>query len=105
MKKLAVPSILFVVLLFALGVTVEAQQPTKVHRIGFLDPSTASGMAGLLEAFREELIKLGWIEGKNITIEYRFAELKPERLPELAAGLGRLKVALIVCREGPPARG
>jgi putative tryptophan/tyrosine transport system substrate-binding protein len=82
----------------------DAQQPTKVPRIGFLDPSTASGMAGLLEAFREELIKLGWIEGKNITIEYRFAELKPERLPELAADLVRLKVDLIVATGGPPAR-
>src|SRR5262249_27690216 len=105
MKKVAVPSILFVVLLVALGVTVEAQQPTKVHRIGFLDPSTASGVAGLLEAFREELIKLGWIEGKNITIEYRFAEVKPERLHERAADLGRLKVDLIVATGGPPARG
>jgi len=103
MKKLAVPSILFVVLLFALGVTVEAQQPTKVHRIGFLDPSTASGMAGLLEAFRQELSKLGWIEGKNITIEYRFAEQKPERLSEIAADLVRLKVDLIVATGGPPA--
>ena len=45
-------------------------------RIGFLDNSTASGSAVLLEAFRQELSKLGWIEGKNITIEYRFAEQK-----------------------------
>jgi putative ABC transport system substrate-binding protein len=81
-----------------------AQQLGKIPRIGFLDPSTASGMAGLLEAFREELIKLGWIEGKNITIEYRFAEVKPERLPELAADLVRLKVDLIVVTGGPPAR-
>ncbi len=49
-----------------------------------------------VEAFRQELSKLGWIEGKNITIEYRFAEQKPERLPELAADLVRLKVDLIV---------
>ena len=48
----------------------------KIFRIGFLDPSTASGSADLLEAFRQELSKLGWIEGKNITIEYRFAEQK-----------------------------
>ncbi len=53
-------------------------------------------MAVLVEAFRQELSKLGWIEGKNITIEYRFAEQKPERLPELAADLVRLKVDLIV---------
>ena len=53
-------------------------------------------MAVLLDAFRQELSKLGWIEGKNITIEYRFAEQKNERLPELVADLVRLKVDLIV---------
>src|SRR5262247_3201813 len=79
----------------------EAQQPAKVFRIGFLDASTASGMAVLVEAFRQELSKLGWIEGKNITIEYRFAEQKPERAPELAADLVRLKVDLIVVTGGP----
>ena len=56
----------------------EAQQPGKVFRIGFLDSSTASGSAVLVEAFRQELRKLGWIEGKNITIEYRFAENKSQ---------------------------
>src|ERR1051326_8514138 len=56
-----------------------------------------------LDAFRQELTKLGWTEGKNITIEYRFAEQKPERLPELAADLVRLKVDLIVATAGPPA--
>ena len=74
----------------------QAQQPAKVPRIGFLDKSTASGSAVLVDAFRQELSKLGWIEGKNITIEYRFAEQKNERLPELAADLVRLKVDLIV---------
>jgi putative tryptophan/tyrosine transport system substrate-binding protein len=78
----------------------EAQQTRKVARIGFLDPSTASSMAGLLEAFRQELSKLGWIEGKNIIVEYRFAEQKNERLPELAADLVRLKVDLIVTSGG-----
>ncbi len=56
-----------------------------------------------MEAFRQELSKLGWIEGKNITIEYRFAEQKTERLPELAADLVRLKVDLIVATGVPPA--
>ena len=74
----------------------DAQQTGKISRIGFLDKSTASGSAVLVEAFRQELSKLGWIEGKNITIEYRFAEQKTERLPELAADLVRLKVDLIV---------
>ena len=73
-----------------------AQQTGKIFRIGFLDTSTASGMAGLLEAFRQELTKLGWIEGKNIAIEYRFAEQKTERLPELAAELVHLKIDLFV---------
>ena len=77
-----------------------AQQAGKVFRIGFLDNSTASGSAVLVEAFRQELNKLGWIEGKNITIEYRFAEQKLERLLELAAGLVRLKVDLIVVSGG-----
>ena len=56
-----------------------------------------------MDAFRQELSKLGWIEGKNITIEYRFAEQKHERLPELAADLVRLKVDLIVVSGTPSA--
>jgi putative ABC transport system substrate-binding protein len=78
-------------------------QPAKVARIGYLDPSTASGSAVLLDAFRQELSKLGWIEGKNMTIEYRFADQKNERLPELAADLVRLRVDLIVVASTPPA--
>jgi ABC-type uncharacterized transport system substrate-binding protein len=82
----------------------EAQQPGKVFRIGFLDASTASGSAVLVKAFLQELTKLGWIEGKNIAIEYRFAENKgPERVKELAADLVRLKVDLIVVNGEPSA--
>jgi putative ABC transport system substrate-binding protein len=98
-----VPSILVAVVLRALGVIADAQQTGKVPRIGFLDSSTASGSAVLREAFRQELRKLGWIEGKNLMIEYRFAEQKPERLPELAAELVRLKVDLIVVFGGAEA--
>src|SRR5215831_11662148 len=90
LKKTALGSILFAGALLAVAVTVQAQ------RIGYLEYSTASGSAVLLDAFRRELSKLGWIEGKNITIEYRFAEQKNEHLPELAADLVRLKVDLIV---------
>jgi putative ABC transport system substrate-binding protein len=90
-------------LLFTLCLPASAQQPTKVPRIGYLDNSTASGVTVFLEAFRQELSKLGWIEGKNITIEYRFAEQKNERLPELVADLVRLKVDLIVVISGPAA--
>jgi putative tryptophan/tyrosine transport system substrate-binding protein len=85
-----------VALLFALCGSVDAQQQGKIFRIGFLDNSTASGSDFLVKAFRQELSKLGWIEGKNITIDYRFAEQKTERLPELAADLVRLKVDVIV---------
>src|SRR5687768_4597317 len=54
------------------GAEASAQQTGKLFRVGFLDPSNASGIAVLLDAFRQELSKLGWIEGKNITLEYRF---------------------------------
>src|SRR5262249_36538065 len=90
-----------VTLVLTAGTFAEAQQTGKVPRIGFLDNSAASGMAVLLDAFRQELGKLGWIEGKNVAIEYRFAEHKNERLPELAAELVRLKVDLIVTSGGP----
>ena len=91
---------------FALGTLLSSLRRSsqkKVPRIGYLDPSNASGSAVLVDAFRQELTKLGWIEGKNITIEYRFAEQKPERLPELAAELVRLKVDLIVTSGTPSA--
>jgi ABC-type uncharacterized transport system substrate-binding protein len=90
-------------ILVALCAPASAQQPGKIFRIGYLDPSTSSGSAVLLDAFRQELSKLGWIEGKNIAIEYRFAEQKPERLRELAADLARLKVDLIMVSGTPPA--
>jgi putative ABC transport system substrate-binding protein len=97
MKKAAVTSVLIAVVLLAVAVIAEAQQPAKIPRIGFLDSSTASGSAVLVDAFRQELSKLGWIEGKNITIEYRFAEGKgADRLQEHAADLLRLKVDVIV---------
>ena len=85
------------------GAVAHAQQTGKVPRIGFLDSSTASGSAVLVDAFRQELSKLGRIEGKNLTIEYRFAEqnLGPDRLRELAAELVRLKVDLIVVYRYP----
>ncbi|MBI2181281.1 MAG: ABC transporter substrate-binding protein [Deltaproteobacteria bacterium] len=94
----------FCSMLLALPIPAWAQQTGKVFRIGILDPSTASGSAVFWEGLRQELSKLGWIEGKNIAIEYRFAENKgPEPLPELAADLVRLKVDLIVVAGTPPA--
>jgi putative ABC transport system substrate-binding protein len=83
-------------MLFALSFSVHAQQTGKVPRIGYLDLSTASASAVRLEAFWQDMRKLGWIEGKNITIEYRFAEGTTDRIPELVAELVRLKVDLIL---------
>jgi putative tryptophan/tyrosine transport system substrate-binding protein len=91
------------VVLFAFCVSAHAQPPGKIFRIGVLDNSTASSMAGLLEDFRQELSKLGWIEGKNFTFEGRFAEEKLERLPELTADLVRLKIDLMVVVGTPAA--
>lgn len=90
-------------LLIGLCLSAEAQQPAKIFRIGFLDISTAAGMAVVVNAFRQELSKLGWIEGKNISIEYRFSEGKLDRVRELAAELVRLKVDLIVASGAPAA--
>ena len=81
----------------------DAQQSGKIFRIGFLDVSTASGIAVNVDSFRQELSKLGWIEEKNITIEYRFAEGRNDSLPGLAAELVRLKVDLIVVTVVPAA--
>ena len=79
-----------------------AQQPGRIYRIGYLDPSTASSTSGLTEVFRQELNKRGWIEGKNIVIEYRFAELKSERQEILAEELLCWKADIIVAAGGAP---
>jgi putative tryptophan/tyrosine transport system substrate-binding protein len=82
--------------LFALCVPASAQQPKKVPRIGFLTTVSPSAIADRIEAFRQGLRELGYVEGKNIVIEYRYAEGKLDRLPALAAELVRLKVDVIV---------
>ena len=83
-------------LLIALSVSSEAQQPAGISRIGILIASSASFYSARVEAFRQRLRELGYVEGKNILIEYRYAEGKLERLPDLAAELVRLKVDVIV---------
>src|SRR5262245_44295073 len=83
-------------MLFGLCSVVEAQQPTKVPRIGFLIGTFPSANAARIEAFRQGLRELGYVEGKNIVVEYRWAEGKFDRLPDLAAELVRLKVEVIV---------
>jgi putative ABC transport system substrate-binding protein len=101
MKKAAMPSILVAVVLLALGVIAEAQQPKKVSRIGFLGGASASFYAARTNAFRQGLKELGYTEGKNIDIEYRYAEGKFDRLPDLAAELVGLKVDVIVAAPTP----
>jgi putative ABC transport system substrate-binding protein len=82
-------------------VSAEAQQPTKIPRIGYLNATFPSDVSARIEAFRQGLRELGYVEGKNIVIEYRHAQGKFDRLPGLAAELVRLKVDLIVTG-GPP---
>ena len=96
MKKAAVPSILVVVVLLAVAVIAEAQQPTKIPRTAYLIGSYLSTMTARTEAFRQGLRELGYVEGKNIVIEWRSAEGKIDRLQALAAELERLKVDVIV---------
>src|SRR5215469_7590748 len=88
-------------LLFALCSPVAAQQPKKVPRIGFLGGASASFYAARTNAFRQGLHELGYTEGKNIDIEYRYAEGKFDRLPDLAAELVGLKVDVIVAAPTP----
>ncbi len=98
----------FVVTFAMCGAVVEAQQPAGIPRIGILIAASASFFSARVEAFRQRLRELGYVEGKNIVIEYRYAEGKLERLPDLAAELVRLKVDVIVtsgrgyfsCQEG-----
>ena len=85
------------------GAVVEAQQPAGIHRIGILSIS-GSVFPARVEAFRRRLRELGYIEGQNIVFEYRYAEGKQDRYPELAAELVRLKVDVLVTAGAPAAR-
>jgi putative ABC transport system substrate-binding protein len=96
MRKAGVLSILFVVVPLAVAVIADAQQTKKSPRIGYLTASTPTAQLPSSKALREGLRELGYIEGQNIAIEFRYAEEKPERLPALAAELVRLKVDVIV---------
>ena len=100
MKRAAVPSILFVVVLLAVAVIAEAQQPKKVPRIGHLSSGDSASESARSEAMRLALRERGYIEGQNIAIEYRYAEGKSDRFSELAAELVRLKVDIIVVAGG-----
>jgi putative ABC transport system substrate-binding protein len=87
--------------LLAAPLVTGAQQAGKVHRLGFLGGASASGYASQLAALRQGLRDLGYEEGRNLAIEYRWAEGKYDRLPALAAELVRLNVDLIVTHGTP----
>src|SRR5713226_1684133 len=91
-------------LLLALSIPAEAQQPKKVPRIGFLSALSPSALSAWTEAFRQGLRELGYVEGKTFVVEYRWAEGKIERLPDLATELVRLKVDVIVTSSAAPTR-
>jgi putative ABC transport system substrate-binding protein len=89
-------SILLIVAVVVVAAIAQAQQPAKIPRIGLLSPFSPSATALWHQAFLQGLRDLGWVEGKNISIEYRYAEGRRDRLPDLVADLVRLKVDIIV---------
>ena len=96
--------ILLIVAVLIVAALAQAQQPGKIPRIGFLSASSAAFISIRIEAFRNGLHELGYVEGKNIVIESRYADGKFERLPALAAELVRLKVDIIVSASPPVTR-
>ena len=96
MKRAAVPLILVVMMLLVVAAIADAQQPKKGPRIGYLTGSSPSADSTRIEAFGQGLRELRYVEGKNIVIEYRYAEGKLDRMTELAADLVRLNVEVIV---------
>jgi putative ABC transport system substrate-binding protein len=86
--------------LLTLPLAVEAQQATKIARIGYLSPNLATANPRLFEGFRQGMRDLGYVEGRNLLIEFRSAEGNPERLPAVAAELVALKVDVIVTAAG-----
>ena len=96
MKSAGVLSILFIAVLLAVAVIADAQQPKKMPRIGYLSPLDPATESARSEAIRLALRERGYIEGQNIATEYRYADGKLDRLPDLAAELVRLRVDIIV---------
>jgi putative ABC transport system substrate-binding protein len=103
MTKAILTSLLTTILLTTVSIA-EAQQPTKVPRIGFLSAFSGSSLSARIEAFRQGLRELGYVEGKNVVIESRYAEGRLDRLTDLAAELVRLKVDVIVTGGPSPTR-
>lgn len=95
MKRQIIFSYLAIVFLATVSFA-EAQQPTKVHRIGFLASGFPSGTSSSLEVLRKSLGEMGYVEGRDVAIEYRWAEGRQDRLPGLANELVRIKVEVIL---------
>ena len=95
-------AILICAMLLALCVPAQAQQPAKIPRIGLLVPGSQSAFSNRTDAFRQGLRELGYVEGQNIAIEYRYTEGKTDRLPDLATEMVGLKVDVIVTASVPP---
>ena len=91
-------------MLFALCVSAQAQQPTKVPRIGYCRTGDPNNPGPLVEAFRQGLRDLGYVEGKNILVEYRYLEGNRDRIPGLVAELVQLKVDVLVATSPPAIR-
>jgi ABC-type uncharacterized transport system substrate-binding protein len=96
--------LLIAALLVAFSASAQAQQPTKIPRIGYLSATSPSANPARIEAFRQGLRELGYVEGKNLIIEWRYAEQKLDRLPALTAELVHLKVDIIVSASPPVTR-
>ena len=94
-----VVSCVFLLVLWSFGY---AQQSDRIWRVGYLDPSTPETTAALLKAFHQEMSKLGWTDGNNYITEYRFGELKLERMPQLAAELVQWRADVILAAGGGP---
>src|SRR5215831_10434272 len=99
--KNRIPGLALCALLVALSFPANAQQPAKLPTIGLLGAASASSYSPFVEAFRQGIHDRGYVEGKNVAVEYRWAEGKYDRLPDLAAELVRLKVDVILTHGTP----
>ncbi|HEY6363753.1 MAG TPA: ABC transporter substrate-binding protein [Candidatus Binatia bacterium] len=102
MKKVSWLSILVAAMLLAVAVVADAQQATKISRMGYLSARDSASESARAETIRQALREHGYIEGQNIATEYRYAKGNLDRLPALAAELVRLKVDIIVVTGGDP---
>jgi putative tryptophan/tyrosine transport system substrate-binding protein len=100
MRNAQVLSILFAMVLLTVAIIAEAQQPKKVHRIGYLSSIDPTSESARSETIRRALNELGYVEGQNIAIEYRYSEGNTDRASELAAELVRLKADIIIVAGG-----